>query len=165
MAVNHVAPFLLTLRLREALLASAPARVVWVSSVAHRRGKVDPADLMISEGWQHYRAYAASKLANVLTSNALARRLAGTGVTSVALHPGVVGTKLLRTGFDMSGIDPADGARTSVWAVTAPELAVVTGAYLDDQAVSQPAPAALDVELQEQVWAATEALLGEAWPA
>ncbi len=91
-AVNHLAPFLLTSLLLPTLRASAPSRVVTVSSDAHRSGRIDFDDLMGAKDYAGMRAYAQSKLANVLFAYELARRLEGTGVTSNALHPGVVAT-------------------------------------------------------------------------
>ena len=124
-AVNHLAPFLLTALLLDHLTASSPARVVTVASVAHGQGRLDFDDLQSRRDYSGYAAYAASKLANVLFARALARRLEGTAVTSNALHPGVVTTKLLEAGFGMTGITPEQGAATSIWAATAPELADV----------------------------------------
>ena len=94
LAVNHLAPFLLTQLLWERLVADAPARVICVSSRAHARGRIDLDDLQGERGYTGPRAYDQSKLANVLFTYELARRLAGTGVTANCLHPGVVPTTL-----------------------------------------------------------------------
>jgi retinol dehydrogenase-14 len=109
-AVNHLAPFLLTNLLLDLLKKSAPSRVVTVSSVVHTRGKIDFDNLQAEKRFGSYSAYALSKLANVLFTYQLARLLEGTGVTVNCLHPGVVGTKLLRVGFDMPGSSTADTA-------------------------------------------------------
>ena len=93
-AVNHLAPFLLTRLLLDRLTASAPARIVTVSSGAHATGKINFGDLQGEHRYSGPQAYSQSKLANVLFTYELARRLDGTGVTATALHPGVV-----RTGF------------------------------------------------------------------
>src|SRR5579871_1588260 len=93
-AVNHLAPFLLTNLLLPRLLASSPARIVNVASAAHRGQALDFDDLMSAHDYKLMRAYGRSKLANILFTRALARRLAGRGVTANALHPGVVNTRI-----------------------------------------------------------------------
>lgn len=121
MAVNHDAPVLLTHLLLDDLSKSASGRVVNVSSIAHARGRIDLDDIDMAH-FDGYRAYATSKLANVLFSAELARRLRARGsqVLVNALHPGVVSTKLLTKGLGMSGPDSlADGAETSVFLATA----------------------------------------------
>ena len=131
MAVNHDAPVLLTHLLLDALDKSASGRVVNVSSIAHSRGRIDLDDIDMARGFtaepsaahfDGYRAYATSKLANVLFTAELARRLRARGsqVLVNALHPGVVSTKLLTKGLGMNGPDSlADGAETSVFLATA----------------------------------------------
>lgn len=171
LAVNHLAPYLLTYGLRGLLRASSPARVVTVSSVAHLRGRIHVDDLNLAHGWEGvddprsgYTAYAQSKLANVMFALALARRWRDDGVASLALHPGVVNTKLLRTGFGVTGIDTARGAATSVWAATAPELVGVTGAYLAEAAIAESSKASHDQGVQEVLWRASAAMVGIDWP-
>jgi NAD(P)-dependent dehydrogenase (short-subunit alcohol dehydrogenase family) len=131
-AVNHLAPFLLTHLLLPRLRESAGPRVVSVSSMAHARGQISVSglgSLGSTEGFEPYAAYALSKLANVLFTVELARRL-GPSVAVNALHPGVVSTKLLTEGFGMRGGDSlGEGAATSVRLALAPELAQVTGRY------------------------------------
>lgn len=130
LAVNHFAPFLLTHLLLQPLRASPQARVINVSSIAHNRGALDPHDPTMARGFSPYGAYAASKLANVLFTLELARRLAGSTITVNALHPGVVSTKLLRAGFNMEGPDShEDGAATSVFLALDPSVARTTGQY------------------------------------
>jgi NAD(P)-dependent dehydrogenase (short-subunit alcohol dehydrogenase family) len=122
MAVNHDAPFLLTHLLLDALAKSASGRVVNVSSIAHGRGRIDLADIDMVLKFDGYGAYASSKLANVLFTVELARRLKArkSRVLVNALHPGVVSTKLLKAGFNMHGPDShEDGAATSVYLATA----------------------------------------------
>lgn len=131
-AVNHLAPFLLTHLVLPSLRKSAAARIVTVSSIAHNRGNIDFADLRLDRHYHGYAAYAASKLANVLFAHEMARRLRGTKITSNALHPGVIGTKLLRSGFGMGGGTVAEGAATSVRLASDPALASVTGKYFSD---------------------------------
>ncbi|TDW14135.1 short-subunit dehydrogenase [Kribbella kalugense] len=139
-AVNHLAPFLLTRLLLDRLGESGPARVVTVSSNAHTAGRIDFEDLQGERSYSGERAYSQSKLANVLFSNELARRLKGTSVTANALHPGVV-----RTSFgaeDPSGVQrvivpvlrpflksPGRGAVTSIQLASGPSLARVSGQY------------------------------------
>ena len=128
MAVNHFAPFVLTHRLLPLLFASRHGRVVNVSSIAHARGRLSLDDLDLSKsGYEGYRAYAESKLANVYFTHELARRAIGVGVN--CLHPGTVRTKLLVIGFGDFGADLESGAVTSVYVATAPELEGVTGRY------------------------------------
>ncbi len=136
LAVNHLAPFLLTNLLLDRLVASAPSRVVNVASGTHYSARLDFARLGAgdSEGrrrrYDPHEAYAQSKLCNVLFTYALADRLRGTGVTANCLHPGVVATKLLRAGFGGGrGQHPLEGARTSVYLASAPEVAEVSGRF------------------------------------
>jgi retinol dehydrogenase 14 len=139
-ALNHLAPFLLTSLLLDRLRQSAPARVVTVSSGAHTMGRIDFDDLGGERSYSGMRAYSQSKLANVLFTYELARRLGSGGVTANALHPGVV-----RTGFgaEDSGLiqglftplmrpfmkSPAQGAATPVYLASSPEVDGVTGCY------------------------------------
>lgn len=169
-AVDHLAPFLLTTLLQQRLRESAPARVVTVSSDAHRTGRIDFDDLQAVRGYSGMRAYAQAKLANILFTRELARRLAGSGVTANAVHPGAV-----RTGFgreDASLVmglvirvfgrfmkSPQEGARTSVYAASAPELAEVNGAYLAKARVVQPHRRAQDDDAAARLWAVSEELL------
>ena len=150
-ALNHLAPFLLTDLLLDRLKQSAPARVVTVASNAQALGRIDFDDLQGEQAYSGARAYNQSKLANVLFSYELARRLRGTAVTANALHPGVVSTAF--GAEDPGGIQrlfvpflrpfmktPAQGAATSIYVASAPELAQVTGRYFAnaDQAILHP---------------------------
>jgi NAD(P)-dependent dehydrogenase (short-subunit alcohol dehydrogenase family) len=172
--VNHLGHFHLTALLRERLLASAPARVVVVSSAAHKavpKG-LDFDDLMSARGYQPFTVYSRSKLANIYFSKALARRLAGTGVTVNALHPGTVRTRFARDG-DLGGrfarfvfalitpfmISVERGARTSVYLASAPELAEQTGGYYARCKPAKTTSVAQDEAAAERLWAASEALL------
>lgn len=159
-AVNHLAPFLLTHLLLPQLRASDEPRVVNVSSVAHSRGAVPWDDLNMERGWEGYRAYAASKLMNVLFSFDLARRLASPFVAVNALHPGVIGTKLLREGFGMSGGSVESGSATTLRVATDPALARVTGRYFSDQREVPAAPAARDRAAQERLYTVSARLTG-----
>jgi retinol dehydrogenase-14 len=138
-ALNHLAPFLLTHLLIDRLVQSAPARVVTLSSEAQRQGRIDFDDLQGERSWSGQRAYNQSKLANIMFTYELARRLRGTGVTANVLHPGIV-----RSGFgaeDPGRIQrvitpfmglmkaPEEGARPPIYLASAPELDGVSGQY------------------------------------
>lgn len=151
-AINHLAPFLLTLTLLPSLRASAQGRVVNVSSMAHSRGRLDFDDLDGERRFEGYAAYATSKLANVLFSNELARKLGGTRVTSNALHPGVITTKLLMQGFGSTGASLERGAATSVKLAVEPSLAKTTGRYWSDEREVTPSVASRDVAAQARLW-------------
>jgi NAD(P)-dependent dehydrogenase (short-subunit alcohol dehydrogenase family) len=164
-AVNHLAPFALTQALLPLLKASATptraARVVTVSSIAHQRGRLRMDDLQLEQGaYDGYQAYAASKLANVLFSNALARRVDPAQVTSNSLHPGVITTKLLKAGFNMTGASLEEGAATSVFLAAAQEVSKVTGAYFVASRAVEPSRLALEVAAQDQLWDASARLVG-----
>lgn len=160
-AVNHLASFAVTLLLSGLLEDSAPARVITVSSVVHFRGRIPLEDPAYSACYDASAAYADSKLANILFAFEAAGRMASAGVTSNALHPGVIDTKLLRTGFPGSnGASPAAGASTPVYLAASPEVEDVTGRYFVNRHPAQPAPAALDHDLRERLWAVSENLTG-----
>ncbi|MCB9731211.1 MAG: SDR family NAD(P)-dependent oxidoreductase [Deltaproteobacteria bacterium] len=161
-AVNHLAPFLLT-HLLLATPGAALARIVNVSSVAHGRGRVDDPDDpgLVARPFDGYGHYAASKLANVLFTVALAPRVADRGVTVNALHPGVVSTKLLLEGFNMRGGDSlAEGAATSVTLALAPDLADVTGRYFSGGQLARTNRAADDDALVERFYLASAKAVG-----
>lgn len=158
-AVNHLAPFLLTRLLLPRLRAAAAARVVTVSSGAHRWGRIDLRDPTGERRRYHgLAAYAATKLANVLFTRELARRLAGSGATANALHPGVVATELLLGGFPPLRLlraamrTPEEGARTVLHLAAAPELAGASGGYYEDDAPREPAPPARDDLAARGLW-------------
>jgi NAD(P)-dependent dehydrogenase (short-subunit alcohol dehydrogenase family) len=159
--VNHLAPHLLTRLLLDGPLRGPGARVVNVASIAHTRGQIHFDDLGLAHGYGPYTAYAQSKLANVLFTRALARRHPPAELTVNALHPGVVGTKLLREGFNMEGKESlAEGAATSVHLALAPELANVTGRYFMACREVEPAPQAQSDADAERLWALTERMVG-----
>jgi len=153
-AVNHLAPFVLTHHLLP-LLRTSHTRVINVSSMAHRNGsaKFGSANDLLKGG---YAGYSQSKLANVLFSNELARR-EKEHFTSNSLHPGVVSTKLLKTGFGFEGPDTLQrGAATMVMLASAPEMDGVTGQYFDDCKKQSPSSNALDTDIQAQLWKLSE---------
>lgn len=164
--VNHLGTFLLTRELLPLLKASAPARVVVLSSKLHYRGKMEWDDLQFEKrSYSGPAAYNQSKLANVLFTLALARRLEGTGVTVNAVHPGVVATELARDYppflvkiFHLFLLTPEQGARCSLHVATHPSVG--SGLYFEDSKSKPPARAALDREAQERLWTLSEQLLG-----
>ncbi len=169
-AVNHLAPFLLTSLLEERLRESAPARIVTVASDAHRAGRIEFDDLQAERGYAGMRAYAQSKLANILFTRELARRLSGSGVAAYSVHPGTV-----RTGFareDASRLfrlvlragallmkSPEQGALTSVYAASSPELVGRTGEYLAKSRVAKPSARAQDDVAAARLWSVSEDLV------
>lgn len=162
-ALNHLAPFLLTNLLLDRLKHSAPARVVTVSSNAQAMGRIDFADLQGHRSYSGARAYNQSKLANVLFTYELARRLRGTSVTANALHPGVVSTAF---GADDPGRvqrmfvpfvrpfmkSPAQGAATSIHLASAAELDQVTGRFFADSKPKRSAQRSYDEAAAAQLW-------------
>jgi retinol dehydrogenase 14 len=175
-ATNHLGCFLLTQLLLDRLIASAPARIVTVASIGHRRGTLAFEDLEYQRGYEIMRAYRRSKLANVLFANELARRLAGTGVTSNSVHPGAVATNiwsgaplwakpLIAVLWRPWFITAEAGGATVVQLVASPELAGVTGKYFEEQRPVAPAPLAEDVAVARRLWEASAALIARAAPA
>ena len=167
-ALNHLGYFLLTQELLPLLLASAPTRIINVASGAHYSGQINFDDLQLRQGYAAFKAYAQSKLANVLFTNELARRLAGTGVTANSLHPGVVGTQFGRNNRGLSLIirlvrpflrSEAKGAETSIHLATAPELATTTGQYFDDNQPKRASDLAYDETLARRLWEESEKLV------
>lgn len=171
LAVNHLAPFLLTNLLLDRLRATAPARVVTVSSGAQAMGRIDFDDLTGERGYNGQRAYNQSKLANVMFTYELARRLEGTGITATALHPGVVRTSF---GHEDSGRwmrlmlpvvrpfmkTPEDGARTSIHLASAPEVEGVSGLYFADAEPKRSSKASYDTEAAARLWDVSADLVG-----
>ncbi len=154
LAVNYIAHFLLTVLLLPLLKKSPEPRVATVSSIAHTRGQIDFNNMNGERHFDAYRAYANSKLADALFANELARR--EPWLASNSLHPGVIDTKLLHTGFSAKGDSVAVGARTSVYLATSPEAKGISEKYFDNCVAVQPAPMALDRKLAEALWRWTE---------
>jgi retinol dehydrogenase 14 len=159
-AVNHLAPFLLTNLLLDLLKKSAPSRIITVSSVAHTRGRIDFENLQSEKTFGGYYAYALTKLANVLFTYQLARRLEGTGVTANCLHPGVVGTKLLRAGFNMPGASTEDAAEVLLHLAASPEVEHVTGKYFQNRISISSSPVTYDEALQRELWKVSQKQTG-----
>jgi retinol dehydrogenase 14 len=170
-ALNHLAPFLLTNLLLDRLQQSAPARVVTVSSNAHAQGRIDFDDLQGERSYSGARAYSQSKLANVLFTYELARRLPATSVTANALHPGVT-----RTSFgaeDPGGVQrllvplmrpfmkaPAQGAATSIHLASAPDLEQVTGRYFANSKPKRSSKRSYDEAAAARLWRVSADLVG-----
>lgn len=169
-ALNHLGYFLLTNLLLDPLREGAPSRVVCVASEAHRRARVDWDDLDGERGYRAWKAYGQSKLANVLFTRELARRLEGSGVTANCLHPGVVATGFGRNNRGLFGTlmklaapllaSPAEGADTAVWLATAPEVAGISGEYFARRRAVRPSRAAQDMVAARRLWEVSEALTG-----
>jgi len=169
-AVNHLAPFLLTNLLLPKLTGSAPARVVMVTSDAHTAAKLDLDDPNLEHGWNSWRSYANSKLANILFTRELARRLDGTGVTANCAHPGVVrtgfgreGKPLLRLGTAIARpffLSPERGADTIVYLASSPDVAGETGGYYVKRQRREPSAAARDDAAARKLWDISEQLTG-----
>jgi retinol dehydrogenase 14 len=170
-AVNHLAPFLLTELLLDRLKASAPARIVTVSSGAQSMGRLDFDDLQGERSYSGQAAYNQSKLANVVFTYELARRLQGSGVTATVLHPGVV-----RTGFaaeDPSTVwkialpiirpmlkSPEKGAVTPIYLASAPEVEGVSGEYFVNRKPAKTSKASYDTAAAARLWQVSEELVG-----
>lgn len=162
-AVNHLGPFLLTELLAPRLEASAtqvPSRVIDVSSIAHTRGRIHIDDLSLSAAWTGYAAYAQSKLANVMHALELARRHDPKKLVAYSLHPGVIGTKLLRQGFGpVQGASVESGAKTSIRLAGGESVDDPSGTYFNEGTATPPAVAARDAAMRERLWDASVALV------
>jgi len=171
LAVNHLGGFLLTLLLRDRLVESAPARVVFTASAAHYSATMDLDDLGFEHGYSIMKAYARSKLANVLTARLLAERLAGSGVTVTSLHPGAIATSIwngapwfaqpvlaLMKRWRME-TPPVGGSRLAYLAVS-PEVEGQTGGYYQRNRLREPSELARDDALGERLWDVSAGLVG-----
>lgn len=158
-AVSHIGHFLLTELLAPRLEASAtqvPSRVINVSSIAHTRGRIHFDDLSLSQGWTGYAAYAQAKLANVMHALSLAERRDPAKLVAYALHPGVIGTKLLRQGFGpVQGASVDVGARTQVRLAGAESVDDTSGTYFSEGTPTQPAAFARDANARASLWDAS----------
>jgi NAD(P)-dependent dehydrogenase (short-subunit alcohol dehydrogenase family) len=169
-ALNHMSYFVITQELHDLLIASAPARVINTSSEAHRRNQLDFDDLQASKNYTGFRVYGRSKLANILFTRELARRLAGTGVIANCLHPGFVNTRFgdegtgwFSTGFRLVkkfAITPEKGAETIVYLASSPEASDVTGEYFYQCRPKTPTSEAQDDVAAKRLWEESEKLAG-----
>ncbi|KQX23586.1 MULTISPECIES: SDR family oxidoreductase [unclassified Sphingomonas] len=169
-AVNHLSIFLLTGLLLDRLRASAPARIITIASEVHRKALFDFDDPNLARNYTVTGALAQSKLANILFTRALARRIEGSGVEAYAVHPGHVRTAFTR---DLRGwfkifvailrirfLSPDEGAKTAVHLASAPSLPGGNGGYFDDCAAVRPSDHACDEDVAERLWSLSETMTG-----
>ena len=169
-ALNHVAPFVVTNLLRQRLMEADEARVITTASAAHESGRIDFEDLTLAQGYGSFRAYATSKLANILFTRELARRLEGTGVTANCFHPGLVASRfgagqggamrLFRPLMKVLGTSTEAGAETGVYLASDPALKEVSGRYFVKRQAVDPSALARDDEDARRLWEATARLSG-----
>jgi NAD(P)-dependent dehydrogenase (short-subunit alcohol dehydrogenase family) len=168
-AVNHLAPFLLTALLLDRLRESAPARIITTSSDAHRGARIPFEDINMERGYgsMGFTRYGQSKLANILFTRELARRLAGSGVTATCFHPGLVATgfnrnngPLMRVGMTLVrpfARSPERGAGTLVWLADSPSVPDMNGGYFFDSRRIEPSPEGRDDVAARRLWDLSEA--------
>jgi NAD(P)-dependent dehydrogenase (short-subunit alcohol dehydrogenase family) len=168
-AVNHLAPFLLTNLLLGRLKASAPARIITVSSEAHRGNRIDIGQLSHPQDWTMMRAYGRSKLCNILFTRELASRLDPSEVVATCVHPGMVATAigqrggLVELGWRLMKpfmISPEEGADTTVFLATVPDPTPFHGGYIVRKTLAQPNAAARDNGLAQRLWEESIRLVG-----
>ena len=169
-ALNHMAYFVLTQAIGERLAGAAPTRVVSTASAAHLNAKIDFDDLQCAKGYSGWRAYSRSKLANILFTRELARRLAASGVTANCLHPGLVASRFADEAGGWTGrlfpfikrfaISPEQGADTIIYLASSPEVAAISGKYFDQRQVRDPSKAAQDDAAAALLWEKSAALSG-----
>jgi len=169
-ALNHMSYFVLTKALTDRLVASAPARIVNTASNAHRNGRLDFDDLQFKRGFRGLTAYGRSKLANILFTRELARRLAGTGVTANCLHPGFVSTGIGQRDGGLFAImvrmsmlfarTPEQGASTIVYLATSPDVAAASGGYYADCRQAVQTHAAQNDDDARRLWEESLRLAG-----
>lgn len=161
LAINHLAPFLLTHLLEGFLRQSSPARIVVVSSITHVQSTLDFENLQGEKRYDGREAYSLSKLANAMFTVELAERLRGSGVTVNCFHPGVIATKLLRSGYgNMAAASPDRGAEQAVYLVASPDVEGVTGKYFVNGREARPSPLVHDASLRARLWRVSEQLCG-----
>ena len=170
LAVNHLAPFLLTNLLLDLLKESAPSRIVTVSSEGQRWAKMDLDDLQSRRRYRPFQVYGTTKLANIMFTNELAERLEGTGVTANCVHPGGVNTNfgtnnrgfttLLFRAFKPFMRSPEQGADTVIYLAASPDVEGMTGKYLTDRKLITASEEAYDESLRRKLWEISEELTG-----
>jgi NAD(P)-dependent dehydrogenase (short-subunit alcohol dehydrogenase family) len=168
-ATNHLGYFLLTELLLDAVKKASGSRIVNVASEAHQRGTIDFDDLMSEKSYAGLRAYGASKLANILFTSELARRLEGTGVTANSLHPGVIASGFALNNKGLVGtlwrlaspflMSSENGAKTTVFLATDPSVASVSGKYFSKCKVKTPSREARDEAIAKRLWDVSEKLV------
>ena len=173
-AVNHLAPFLLTHLLLDAVEAGGQSRIVTTASNAHLRAKIPFDDLQLTGKYSPMGAYGISKLANILFTRALARRLEGKAVSATCLHPGFVRTNFgANNNKDMGAVlkaifrlvsrfarTPEKGAETVIYLATSPDVHGESGGYYFDCKPLSPSPAGQDDDAAERLWQISEQLVG-----
>ncbi len=169
-AVNHLAPFLLTHLLLDLLKQSGAGRIINVSSQMHQRTKFDFNNLQGERDYHPRRVYAQTKLANVLFTMELSRRLKGTGITANSLHPGTVSTGLFGTFLGLPrwlkflwgwfGVSPEKGAKTSLYLATSPQVAGISGRYFKNSRPYPVNPIANDENIAKRLWDLSADLTG-----
>lgn len=174
-ALNHLGYFLLTNLLLDTLKASAPARIINVSSYGHRRAQMNFDNFQAKQGYDGMQTYRQSKLANVLFTYELARRLAGTGVTVNAVNPGLVATRfglnnfgviparivnLLIRVYGLVGTNAEQGAQTSIYLATSPNVEGITGKYFEKQTAVPSSEESYDPATASRLWQVSEAMTG-----
>lgn len=169
LAVNHLAPFLLTHLLLGRLRAALPSRIITTSSVAHRGARINFDDIQLAEKYSGIRAYGQSKLANILFTRELARRLEGTGMTANCFHPGAVRTNLAQgnpwfyrlvwAALGPFMLSPEKGADTGVYLASSREVEGVSGEYFVKRKIAKSSPASHDMEAAGRLWALSEELV------
>jgi NAD(P)-dependent dehydrogenase (short-subunit alcohol dehydrogenase family) len=169
-ATNYLAPFLLTELLLDVLKASAPARIVNVSSSGHARGRIDFADLQGTQRYSFMKAYTQSKLAQIYFTYELADQLKGTGVTVNALHPGLVASNFNRgtrgiahligeVFYFFGGISSEKGAQTTLYLATSGEVEGVSGKYFSDRKETTSSRLSYDVGVRQRLWNISQELI------
>ncbi len=170
LAVNHLAPFLLTNLLLEMLEESAPSRIVTVSSSAEGFGKMDLEDLQSKRRYRAFPVYSKTKLANIMFTYELAERLRGTGVTANCMHPGTVNTGFASNGRSLFTLlfrvfkpfmrSPEEGADTLIYLAASSDVEGMSGRYLADRKVRSSSKQSYDEDLREKLWEKSEELTG-----
>jgi NAD(P)-dependent dehydrogenase (short-subunit alcohol dehydrogenase family) len=168
--VNYLSHFLLTRLLLDSLKKGAPSRIVNVSSASHYGGFIPLDDLQLTKGYGVMRAYGQSKLAQVLFTYELSRRLTGTGVTANCLHPGAVATNIWGSAMGPLAaigkvsklflLSPARGAETPVYLASSPEVEGVTGKYFDEKREKKSSAVSYDEKLAAKLWEMSSAMVG-----
>ena len=174
-ALNHLNYFLLTHLLLDRLKASAPARIINVASDAHQGGKINFSDLEGKQKYSGFGAYAQSKLANILFTYELAHRLAGSGVTVNALHPGFIASNFAMDNFvgwrrafswlfrgiqRVAARSPEQGAATPIYLATDPAVATISGEYFVNKRIGKSTAASHDEQVAQRLWTVSEQMVG-----
>lgn len=164
--VNHIGYFLFTNLLLPQVKAAGKARIINVASTAHRRGEFNPQNIQLKTGYDNWKAYGNSKLFNILFTKELAERLKDTEVTANCLHPGVIAsnfgqssTWLVKVFYKLAGPlmkNNRQGAETTIYLATSPEVEDVSGAYFSNKKVATPSRIARDSEAAKKLWEISE---------